>query len=142
MTLGQLQTNLSGFNIRDEVNAVIDETREALKILNQGQLSLGKKSDGHYLPNYSTASVLHFGKPAGPIRLYDTGAFWNNIQIERQSGKIVFSDTDSKAPMLIQKYGRDILGLSSESKNEEYIPLYFSPALKDRIQRKTGLKCV
>lgn len=142
MTLGELQTNLQTFDIRKEVVEVFEETRGDLKKLNQGQLSIGQKSDGHYLPDYSTASVVHFGKPAGPIRLYDTGAFWEGIQVEARSDGFKFTDSDSKTSMLTKRYGRDILGLSPDSKNEEYIPLYFSPALSKRIEIKTGLKCV
>lgn len=140
MTLGQLQQRLQKFNIRDEVKDVFEETKDDLKKLNQGQLFIGMKSDGHFLPDYSRASVLHYGKPAGPIRLYDTGAFWAGIKVDVRSSGFSFSDTDSKTPMLLTKYGRDVLGLANKTKNEEYIPYYFSPELSKRIELKLGLK--
>jgi hypothetical protein len=82
--------------------------------LNQSQLAEGQRPDGTSLPNYSATSVNSFGKPAGPIKLFDTGDFYQGIEPLFEDSGFDINGLDSKTDMLISRYG-DILGLSKDS---------------------------
>lgn len=145
MNLYELQRNLKGFDIRQEVVEVIRETAPDIIKLNQGQLFIGRRADGHEIePEYTEATIAikeGKGQPTDRVTLKDTGDFWHSIIVDKININTynIFAE-DKKTAKLIKKYGSQILGLSKESRTEEYTPLYFFPALKARIERKTGLK--
>jgi hypothetical protein len=139
-----MQRRLTGFNISDEVRAAIVETKDEIAELNRGQMFVGKRSDGSDItPSYSPFTVEikdQKGQPSDRVTLKDTGAFWESIKVDVNSDSFTIDASDSKTNALTKKYGNNILGLSKESKYDEYIPNYFFPALKARIQRKLGFK--
>ncbi len=81
------------------------------------QLAQGLRSDGSVLPDYSFRSVFQYGKPQGPIRLYDTGAFYRGMLIDVRQDIFILESADEKSTMLQNRYGADILGLRDEAKN-------------------------
>lgn len=131
-------------NIRKEVRDVIIETSEDIAELNRGQLFIGMRADGKEInPKYSDLTIElkeAKGQPTDRVTLRDEGDFWNSIKVDVKSETFDIDATDSKTLKLTRKYGKQILGLSKESKSEEYIPNYFFPALKARIERKLGVK--
>ena len=86
--------------------------------LNRDQLKQGKRADGSFLPDYSNNSVTKFGKKKGPIKLYDTGDFYEGIKPEFAKTDFLLKDDDSKTDLLEDRYGDDILGLSKENIEE------------------------
>lgn len=145
ITLHEMQRRLKGFDIREEVRQVIIETKGEIEELNRGQLFLGKRADGSYIgPDYTpfTKQIKEEkGQPFDRVTLRDKGHFWNSIEVDSVNSETynIFAQ-DPKTAALVKKYGGKILGLSKESRTEEYIPFYFFPALKKRIETKTGLK--
>lgn len=133
--------------IRDKVKAVkkipdrLDIiTKRALRPLagqiaelNQEQLKKGMRSDGSFLPDYSKRSVEEFGKPEGPIKLFDTGDFYKGINPVFDASGFTLQGKDSKTEYLqnggggnfsnefgftgteFRGYGEDILGLTDRS---------------------------
>lgn len=95
---------------------ILIEQSSFIEELNRKQLERGQRSDGSILPNYSPNSVL-MGKPQGPIRLFDEGDFYEGIEANVFDDSILFDGEDPKTPMLIQRYGEMILGLTDESLN-------------------------
>lgn len=91
---------------------------EDISELNRDQLRVGMKTDGSWLPPYSTTSVTKFGKTPGKIKLYDTGAFYDGIKPEFAKTDFTLTGKDQKTEMLKADYGDDILGLSQFSKIE------------------------
>lgn len=124
------------------IESSIEETTEMLADLNALQLGQGQKSDGSYLPDYSPQSVEEFGKPDGPIRLYDTGAYYQGITVKVEGDKVVFNNTDSKAAELDKRYATkrsNILGLNDGFQNE-YINEGLLPNISKKLEQATGLK--
>ncbi len=144
MNLHELQRNLKGFDISNEVRESIIETKGAIEELNRGQMFIGKRADGtEILPTYSDVTIFlkdQKGQPSDRVTLRDTGAFWNSIKVDVNSDSYTVGATDSKTSKLVKKYGEKIFGLSKESKREEYIPLYLLPVLRQKVTKKLGFK--
>ena len=90
------------------------ELSPIIEDLNIKQLQHGKLPNGEYLPNYSSTSVKVYHKPAGPIKLYETGATYRGIQVVVERDGFEIEDTDSKWGMLVERYGT-FTGLTTES---------------------------
>jgi len=82
------------------------------------QLRQGLKGDGSYLPNYSPVSVAKFGKPFGPIRLYETGDYYQGLKAKAFGNVLEIDDTDWKDAKLTQIYGPEIKALTDQSLSE------------------------
>jgi len=98
------------------------------------QLRDGQKGDGSSLPNYSKRSVEQFGKPFGPIKLFDTGDFYQGVKASVKGTDLEIDDTDSKTPMLQEKYGSDILALQDQ-RLEELKQDVFLPGILYEVNR-------
>lgn len=79
---------------------------------NRDQLRIGMKSDGSFLPNYSSVSITKFGKKPGKIKLRDTGDFYEGIKPDFAKTGFTLDSTDWKNEKLKADYGDEILGLS------------------------------
>lgn len=94
----------------------IIEQSEFIEELNRSQLDNGQRSDGSVMPNYAPVSV-EMGKPSGPIKLFDEGSFWEGINVNVFEDELRIEGEDEKTPMLIEKYGKMILGLDEYSQS-------------------------
>ena len=158
MTLHSLQRALAGFDIREEVKASIEETKDKILELNKGQLLRGLDKFGRYLsPKYSEdpffkskEAALRYAnwkasidqptdKPFDVPNLYINGRFHNSIQVDVDTKNLIFSASSPDASSIEGKFSDNIYGMTSESK-QEYVPFYFFPVLKNKIEAKTGLK--
>lgn len=95
--------------------------------LNQEQLQQGKESDGSLTGNYSTTSVEKYGKPNGPITLYQTGEFYDSMQSVAEKDQAVIEANTIKEVDDYKDQGLTIdlldrfpkaLGLDEESVSE------------------------
>lgn len=116
--------------MRSKVLESVRDNEQTAVSLNTDQLFSGKLANGQEMPEYSLVSVLQFGKPAGPYRLYDTGDFYRDFFIKANKFPIVFDSKDFKTPsimQLIESKGQDpdeIFGLNKRNKTElarEYV---------------------
>jgi hypothetical protein len=146
ISLHELGRRLKGFDIRQEAREAIIETKDEIVRLNQGQLYLGKRSDGSDLAPYSSWYAAYKERLSDPIAsitdrrtLYLTGKWWNSIKVDVQSETFEVTNDDQKNTLIMQREGEKVLGLSKESKAEEYVPNYFFPALRARIERRLGI---
>lgn len=101
------------------------------------QLDRGERADGSLLPNYSPASVFHYGKPAGPMKLFDQGNFWEGITLVVDESGIEMIGRDEKTKMLQIRYGDDIIDMSEESLsilNERYAIFTLQKYLSAKLQ--------
>lgn len=117
----------------------VDDSVNVMADLNAEQINSGLKADGSEMPDYSLRSVVQYGKPYGPIRLRETGAWQAGLYAVRQGDSVVFKSSDPKDGMLTGRYGDDIEGLSEKYKNEA-IREAVRPAFKKRMEEATGLK--
>lgn len=135
-TILDLIENLKGLSIQKESVISIAQTADEMAALNRDQLQGGVKSDDSLMPNYSPASVKLFGKPAGRIRLYDTGAFYDSIAVDVSGDNFLFVAEDKHN--LIEKYSENILGLGTKQHNY-FTEEIFYPVFSERIKEQTGL---
>lgn len=115
------------------------ESQEVLADLNIEQLNKGLRSDGTVMPDYSQVSVEFYGKPDGPIKLKDTGAFYQGAYVRVTGDQVKFSSTDQKTEMLTERYRESIFGLNDQYKGEA-IREVIQPTLNKKIEAATGLK--
>jgi hypothetical protein len=110
---------------------ILEDNKDVIEELNISQLQQGERSDGSSLPDYSPRSVKVFHKPAGPMKLFDTGAFYRGITARINPHTVEMVGEDSKTKKLQTSYGVGILGLSDQSITElqDFILL---PALKQK----------
>lgn len=131
-------------NIRSILKVELDKQMERAEIktyitvLNVKQLKEGKRSDGISLPDYSETSVKIYGKPAGAIKLFDTGDFYNSIEAKTEKSTIKLISTDPKYTQadinLRGRYGKEILGLT-EKNIENVREKIISPLIIEIIQK-------
>jgi hypothetical protein len=94
---------------------ILNDNASLIEDLNISQLQQGMRSDGEVLPDYSPVSVMKYGKPPGPIRLFDTGAFYRAIIAKANPLALEFDNTDSKRGKLTLRFGEEIIGLSDDN---------------------------
>jgi len=102
-------------SVYDLLTVVIDENASLIEDINISQLQNGERADGTTLPDYSHVSVSKYGKPPGPIKLFDTGAFYRGITTKIFTDRFEMIGTDSKTNMLQKTYGKDITGISDSN---------------------------
>ena len=128
---------LESLNVEREAKVAIGLTSEFILDLNREQLIHGKRADGTRMPNYSRASVVVYGKPAGPIMLYDTGNFQGSFKLDVGSEALQILADDPND--LEGRYGEEIYGLD-KTNQEYYNQDIFLPELAKGIEEITGLK--
>lgn len=101
----------------------IDIQKAIVELNTKDQLfNKGINSDGETLGNYSPVSVQNYGKPAGHIRLYDSGDFYKSFKVQREGEDFtIIADTMKTSDTgqltdLATVYGIDIIGLTNDSK--------------------------
>ncbi len=112
-----LSRNITNLDLNKATEAALSARGEDISELNRDQLRKGQDIHGASLPPYSARSVDVFGKPAGAIKLFDTGDFYAAIKPEFADKSFTVTDNDWKAEMLQREFG-DVIGLQRESINE------------------------
>jgi len=109
-------SGLTEASINEAALKSFSDNQRAATDLNTDQLYHGKQADGGFLPDYSQRSVTVFGKPPGPMRLFETGAFYRGFFVKVDKTKAVFGSNDSKTEKLTKAFGQDeIFGLTKEN---------------------------
>jgi hypothetical protein len=119
--------------VLDQVISKLQTVRDSLpdiavKVLNDSasqiedkiifQLRQGLTGDGTYLRNYSQRSVEEFGKPFGPIKLFETGDYYQALKAMAFGSVLEIDDTDWKDPKLTEEFGPKIKALTDQSLQE------------------------
>lgn len=134
----ELIENLDKLNVEKVVKQSISATSQIIAQLNREQLKSGKRADNSTMPNYSDASVNLFGKPAGPIMLFDTGAFHASITVQIKGDEVITTGKDLYNLSDPKKYTDEIYGLA-DVQQEIYNENVFYPELATEIENETGL---
>lgn len=93
----------------------IENTADSAVKEQKSQLAQGLKADGTFQPNYSPRSVSVFGKTPGPIKLFDTGAYYAGLRVEVRGDLFSINSTDSKEEYLENKYNPLGLGVLAKT---------------------------
>ena len=135
-TVAAVLLRVKSLDIEKEALVAISNTAREYLDLNREQLMHGTRADGSKMPNYSRASVEVYGKPAGPIRLYDTGAFQSSFKLDVDSAGLHVVAEDKYG--LAEKYSDEIYGLG-KSQQQHYNQEVFLPKLMESVHHATGL---
>lgn len=135
--LDTLKSKLIGIkvNILSLIAEVIEENSSLIEDLNISQLEKGQRADGVTLPNYSRTSVMKFGKPAGPIKLFDKGDYYKSITLKVFDKYFESTNTDSKDEELRGRYGDEILGISDDNQ-QIIIDTILLPELQKKVNEQ------
>lgn len=114
--LAKVERAKAGISLSAQI--AIEETATAAAVAQRHQLQRGERSDGSFLPDYSFRSVFQYGKPPGPIRLYDTGDFYRGILIDVRQDIFILDSADPKSTMLQNRYGKEIFGFGKDARIE------------------------
>lgn len=110
--------------------------------LNKDQLFEGIDSKGNETrPGYTSFTRFvkqQQGKPSDRVTLKDTGEFYSKFFLRLTGDMYSIDSTDSKTPDLKEKYGSDILGLTSESKRITWQTV--KPNIVQAIRNITGAR--
>lgn len=137
VTIVDLLETLNELDVNREALSAIGRTGESILELNREQLLHGKRSDMTDMPDYSWISVTMFGKPDGPILLYDTGAFHGSFRLDVGSEEFeIIADDLYK---LEDRFGEEIYGLTATNQ-EYYNQEIFYPEFINAVEELTGLK--
>jgi hypothetical protein len=113
------------------------EVKEQVSQLQKSQMyDDGVDSKGATLGLYSDASVNVFQKPAGHIRVYDTGEFYDSIKIKSDNQQIVINANTLKVSWdgtidLLDRW-KYLLGLNEKSLSE--IREFILPLVREQVR--------
>ena len=115
-------------NLPSQVERILQSRKtEVLDLNRQNQLfERGVDSKGSRLKDYAFFTIQikrQLGQPTDRTTLFYSGKFYEGFRYEFNQQTYVLSifSTDSKTPLLIEKYGEDIFGLDAE--NKEYLDI-------------------
>jgi hypothetical protein len=122
-----LSRSIARIDLNRAAKRAVKARAEDIAELNRDQLKKGERADGAILPDYAPASVDKFGKPEGPIKLFDRGEFYGGLKATFSEKDFAVVGTDSKTDILQfgtgegahpDGFGEDIVGLTDESIGE------------------------
>ena len=102
---------------------VSDLSEKIIDLNRMGQLFMGENTKGQIIGRYSEATEKQYGgaakgKFAGdPYNFEDTGDFFKAFTLDFKNGKLDIFSTDSKVPLLTEKYD-NLFGLNWENEME------------------------
>ncbi len=118
--------------IEEFIREVLEESASIIEDLIIAQLQEGTDGDGNTLPDYSPTSVFVYGKPPGPIKLFDQGDFYRGVFLELFDNAFDIDDKDSKTAKLVREYGPAILKLNEKNK-QWVIDSVLKPGLTQKV---------
>lgn len=144
-------------DLQQAIKETIRQNESVITNLQATQFSLGQTSKGGDLPEYSKRSVEDYGKPPGPWKLKDTGAFYQGLHIaEINKGGWKTISSDGKTYEIIAKAAKRwgttdeiaesyIFGLNKNSRADtaehgDLVTDHIRPTLKKVLSKQTGLK--
>lgn len=129
--------------IEHETARIVNELSTQIIDLNrEGQLFQGRDNTGSIIGTYSKATEEVFGgRYANPPKLegqpynfQDTGSFFRAFDLQFRNGLLVIYSTDKKVPLLKEKYGKNLFGLTIEHQEELNYDI-IKPPLVEFIRR-------
>jgi len=103
----------------EQVLKILRDDSEWIVDLNRVQLLEGKDSNDNALTEYRSKSYAKFKEKLNPLGVTDlklTGKFHDSFLLQAREFPIKITAKDKKTNELVAKYGKDIFGLTDESK--------------------------
>lgn len=122
-TAADILKKLEKVDLLLSMQVAMEETAREAVTQQKAQLQQGLRSDDSTLPDYSFRSIFQYGKPPGPIRLYDQGDFYSGFLFDVRQDIFILDSADEKTMMLKKRYGEDIAGLGTYAKRNWIVSL-------------------
>ena len=124
MTIHELQRRWKQIDLKKAAASIVAEHKKDIADLNREQLMDGVNKEGKKLRKYRSPKYAARKNRMNPIPglgnpdLYLTGRFQEamNVKLNSKTSFEIYS-TDSKAPKLTKQYGKEIFGLTEQSKD-------------------------
>lgn len=127
-----LADRLKKFNSEKELLTIATLYEDNLTQLNKDQLQDSIDANGEPLGEYKSISYANLkGRITVDLKL--TGAFYDGFFTQSEQFPILFDSVDKKTSMLKEKYGKEIVGLTKQSKSIANKNL-FLPKLLEKIK--------
>jgi hypothetical protein len=125
-------------NAPEKVVGISEQLEPLITSLNRQQLQAqGEDNQKRTIrPPYSPVTRRYKarrGQPANRVTLRDTGDFHDSIFALFEGDEITLYADDPKAPKLVAKYGRDVLGLTTDS--IDILVDRLRPAVQDKFKK-------
>lgn len=130
--------------IEPETLAIIKKHEETATNMNTDQLFAGEDAHGVKLPDYSERSITVFGKPAGPMRLFESGDFYRGFFLDTSKFPVIVFSSDSKtgkiADLLSSKgHNPDSIYGLNKSNLADFSRSYVLPDLQRQVRELLGV---
>lgn len=134
-TCQDMLDNLRKVDLPLSMAAAMEDTASEAVAQQKLQLAQGLRSDDSVTDDYSFRSVFQYGKEPGPIKWYDTGAFYAGILFDVRNDIFILDSADPKTTMILNsaKGGPNTFGFGTEAQ-AEYI-LTLKPVFVDHVKR-------
>lgn len=143
-SIDELIESINNISLKDEIDVAIESTVDEYTELQKKQLSEGKRSDGDEIYNVNTGKDTYspsYAKLKGkskPIDLKRKGDFYRGIIIDVRNDGVVTEGADSKTPLLVERYGQEVLGLNDVNQSTYNINILQPKATQLIIKQITG----
>lgn len=115
---------------------IVNDNSEQIEDLNTGQLDQGMDSEGQLITPFYTPFTVQIKKAKGQeadfVTLKDTGAFRKSFKTDVFADRFQIDATDSKRDELVEKYSKEIFGLTEESQDD--LRALFKDELEEKIR--------
>lgn len=148
-TIPEMLRRLKSVNLESQVPVIISNTSGEMVKLNREQLKLrGENSKGITIKSYAPYNSVPYALQKNQMNpspglfnpdLFLTGAFARGFYAKVSQNKVIFGSTDFKSDDLERKYGKQIFGLTKDSKRV-YLDTSVMPEIRRYITQQTGLR--
>lgn len=136
LKIGNIQRDILPI-IQRTVNQFRDELEEyntKFQLSDKGEDNQGEKIKPAYT-RFTISIKKTKGQPTDRVTLKDTGSFHRSIHVIAESNRMRIVSNHHLADELIQKYGKDVIGVQEKYLNE-FVNKRLIPALKRNINDK------
>lgn len=143
-TIKAFVERFKNFDVKETAMDTFLDLRNVVLNLNKEQLEVGVKSNGSKIGEYKSENYAEYKYDLnstagfGNVDLYLSGDFFFEMKLEGKGGtEYEISSDDWKNDDLVDKYGKDIFGMTEESRTRFIDGSYlekFKQAVKDKLQ--------
>jgi hypothetical protein len=143
-TVGGMIRKLESFDLQKEIVIILNDGKKELFEIQKEQWLSGDRATGQKIGKYANAAYAKaksgMNPKAGPgyMDLILTGDTINSLKIE-VSADVINYELQSDEHALVNRFGKDILGMNTEGRYR-FIEDYFRTAILKSLKTKTGMQ--
>jgi hypothetical protein len=143
-TVAGMTRKLEAYNLNNEITIVLNNGKKELFLIQKEQWLSGDRATGQKIGKYANAayakakSGMNPKAGSGYMDLILTGDTINSLKIE-VSADVINYELQSDEHALVNRFGKDILGMNTEGRYR-FIEDYFRTAILKSLKTKTGMQ--